>query len=65
MVHDADHAPLATHNHVHWQYSQGKTCDFTEFSTKIHRNERLAASDVFHMVTESIKLFLFHYCTDV
>ena len=36
MVHDADHAPLATHNHVHWQYSQGKTCDFTEFSTKIH-----------------------------
>ena len=35
---------------------QGKTCDFTEFSTKIHRNERLAASDVVRMFTQSIKL---------
>ena len=30
---------------------------FTEFSTKIHRNTRLAASDVFHMFTQSIKFF--------
>ena len=36
---------------------QGKTYDFTEFSTEIHRNERLAASDVVHMFTQSIKLF--------
>ena len=30
---------------------------FTEFSTKIHWNTRLAASDVFHMFTQSIKFF--------
>ena len=36
---------------------KGKTYDFTEFSTEIHRNERLAASDVVHMFTQSIKLF--------
>ena len=30
---------------------------FTEFSTKIHRNTRLAAPDVFHIFTQSIKFF--------
>ena len=37
------------------------TC-FTEFSTKIHW---MAASDVFHMFTQSIKFFWFYYRTDV
>ena len=32
-----------------------KNLYFTEFSTKIHQNERLGASDVFHMFTQSIK----------
>ena len=35
----------------------GKNFYFTEFSTKIHWNTRLAASDVFHMFTQSIKFF--------
>ena len=35
----------------------GKNLCFTEFSTKIHRNTRLAASDVFHMFTQLIKFF--------
>ena len=35
----------------------GKNLCFTEFNTKIHLNTRLAASDVFHMFTESIKFF--------
>ena len=30
---------------------------FTELSTKIHRNTRLAVSDVFHMFAQSIKFF--------
>ena len=37
-----------------------KNLCFTEFSTKIHWNTVLAASDVFHMFTQSIKFFLFH-----
>ena len=32
-----------------------KNLRFTEFSTKIHWNARLAASDIFHMFTQSIK----------
>ena len=43
----------------------GKNLCFTEFSTKIHWNTKLAASDFFHMFTQSIKFFKFHYCTDV
>ena len=31
----------------------GKNLCFTEFSTKIHSNTKLAASDVFHMFTRS------------
>ena len=31
---------------------------FTQFST---RNGRLAASDLFHMFTQSIKFYTFHY----
>ena len=31
--------------------------EVTEFSTKIQRSIRLAASDVFHMFTQSIKFF--------
>ena len=38
---------------------------FTEFSTKIHWNTRLVASDVFHMFTQSVKFFWFHFRTDV
>ena len=38
---------------------------FTEFSTKVHWNTRLAASDVCHMFTQSIKFFWFDYRTDV
>ena len=34
-----------------------KNLCFTEFSTKIHWNTRLAAADVFHMFTQSIKFF--------
>ena len=34
----------------------GNMC-FTEFSTKIHWNTRLATSDVFHMFTQSVKFF--------
>ena len=34
-----------------------KNLCFTEFSTKIHWNTKLAASDVFHMFTQSIKFF--------
>ena len=34
-----------------------KNLCFIEFSTKIHRNTRLAASDVFHVFTQSIKFF--------
>ena len=33
----------------------GRNLCFTEFSTNIHRNTRLAASDVFHMFPQSIK----------
>ena len=36
---------------------KGKNLYFTEFSTKIHCNTRLAASDVFHMFTQPIKFF--------
>ena len=32
-----------------------KNLYFTEFSTKIHCNTRLAASDAFHVFTQSIK----------
>ena len=32
----------------------GKNLCFTEFGTKIHLNARLAASDVFHMFTQSV-----------
>ena len=42
-----------------------KNLCFTEFSTKIHWNTRLAASDVFLMFTQSIKFFQFHYRRDV
>ena len=35
------------------------------FTEKIHWNTRLVASDVFHMFTQSIKFFYFHYRTDV
>ena len=35
----------------------GKNLCFTEFSTTIHWNSSLAASDVFHMFTQSIKSF--------
>ena len=35
-----------------------KNLCFAEFNTKIHWNTRLAASDVFHMFTESIKVIL-------
>ena len=34
-----------------------KNLCFTEFSTKIHWNKRLTASDVFHMFTKSLSLF--------
>ena len=34
-----------------------KNLGFTEFSTTIHWNKRLAAFDVFHMFTQSIKFF--------
>ena len=34
-----------------------KNLNFTEFSTKIHWNNMLAASDVFRMFTQSIKFF--------
>ena len=34
-----------------------KNLYFTELSTKIHWNTRLAASDVFHMFTQSINFF--------
>ena len=34
-----------------------KNLCFTEFSTKIYWNAKLAASDVFHMSTQSIKFF--------
>ena len=34
-----------------------KNLFLTEFSTKIHWNTRLAASDTFHMFTQSIKFF--------
>ena len=33
----------------------GKSLCFTEFSTKIYWNTRLAASDVFYMFTQSVK----------
>ena len=39
-----------------WKKLRKKLC-FTEFSTKIHWNTRLAASDVFHMFIQSIKFF--------
>ena len=39
-----------------------KNVCFTEFSTKIHWNTMLAASDVFHIFTQSIN---FRYRTDV
>ena len=42
-----------------------KNLRFTEFSTKINRNTRLAVSDVFHKFTQSIKLLRFCYRTDV
>ena len=45
--------------------THGKNLCFTEFSTKIHWNTRLAASNVFHMFKQSIKFFWFHYCTNV
>ena len=35
------------------------------FTEKIHWNTVLAASDVFHIFTQSIKFFKFHYRTDV
>ena len=35
----------------------GKNWCFTNFSAKIHWNTRLAASDVYHMFTQSIKFF--------
>ena len=35
----------------------GKNLCFTEFSTDIHSNTRLAASNVFHILTQSIKFF--------
>ena len=37
-------------------YARKNLC-FTEFSTKIHWNTLLAVSDVFHMLTQSIKFF--------
>ena len=39
-----------------------KNLRFTEFSTKIHWNARLAAFDVFHMFTQSIQV-LEYLCT--
>ena len=35
------------------------------FTEKIHLNIKLAASEVFHMFTQSMKFFEFHYCTDI
>ena len=35
----------------------GKNLCFTEFSTKIHRNTWMAASNIFHIFSQSIKLF--------
>ena len=41
-----------------WWYSHGKTCALlNSVYTKIHWNTRLAASDVFHMFTQSITFF--------
>ena len=36
---------------------------FTEFSTNIYWNTELAVSEVFHMITQSFKFFLFHHRT--
>ena len=41
-----------------------KNLYFTVISTKIHLNTRLAASDTFHVFTQSIKFFKFYYHTD-
>ena len=44
-----------------YRYSNRENCVFTHFGTKICWNSRsLAASDVFHMITQSIKLYTFH-----
>ena len=40
-----------------WTILTGKNLCFTELSTKIHGNTRLAASDVVHMFTQSIQFF--------
>ena len=33
---------------------------FTQFSTKIYRNRKLAAFDLFHLLTQSFKFYTFH-----
>ena len=58
---EADVTPISLqHQNFHWVSSPltmliGKDLCFTEFSTKIHWNTRLATSNVFHMFTQSIK----------
>ena len=37
----------------------GKNC-FVQFSTRIYLNRILAASDLFHIFTQSIKSYAFH-----
>ena len=50
-------SPVYKHLMIH----TGKNLCFIEFSTKIHWNKWLAASDVFRMSTQWIKFFIFYY----